>query len=282
MPRIFQVPGPLHLEHWLLRAAEIATADPSDYWIGSCRWTAERYLKSGLASHRVFLSHYGTDVGSFQHPERGGLRKMLGVSSTARIVGMVAFIYAPKWYLGISEASRDTRILSTLWRSAWMRNGTRSAFLSAVRLFAEQILCRTRAEELQTEFVVCGHGSLGLSRELANKPGVRVVGFVDNLVSTYLSANVLAVPVPVAGRTHYKLLEAMLLGLPIVASLEGAAVGDMTHGKELLVGDSAESFASAALSIVRDLKLAARLSARGRELIRAHHIWESKAEFLRS
>ena len=153
---------------------------------------------------------------------------------------------------------------------------------SAVRRFAEKILPHIRAEEPETEFVVCGPGSLSLFSELGNKPGVRVAGFVDDLVSMYLSASVLVVPVPVAGGAQYKLLEAMAIGLPIVASPQSAAGGDMTHGQELLVGDSAESFASAVLLMLRDRELAARLSVNGRNFIRAHHIWESKTDLLRS
>jgi len=113
-------------------------------------------------------------------------------------------------------------------------------------------------------------------------PGVRVAGFVDDLVSMYLSASVLVAPVPVTGGAQYKLLEAMAIGLPIVASPQSAAGGSMTHGQELLVGDSPESFASAVLSILRNRELADRLSVNGRNFIRAHHIWESKTDLLRS
>ena len=35
IPRIFQVPGPLHLEHWHTRTLEIASAGKKDFWIGS-------------------------------------------------------------------------------------------------------------------------------------------------------------------------------------------------------------------------------------------------------
>lgn len=99
-PRVFQVPGPLHLEHALFRAAEIGLAGKSDYWIGSCKWTCERYAQSGISESRIFLSYYGTDVDTFSQPQKGKLRTMLEVSSDTKIVGMVAFMYAPKYYLG--------------------------------------------------------------------------------------------------------------------------------------------------------------------------------------
>lgn len=99
-PRIFQIPGPLHLEQPLLRRAEIGLAGAPDYWIGSCQWTSNRYRQSGIANKRIFLSFYGTDIDDFSQNRPGKLRQELGLSSNKRIVGMVAFLYAPKYFLG--------------------------------------------------------------------------------------------------------------------------------------------------------------------------------------
>lgn len=100
IPRVFQVPGPLHLEHPFFRWAEIRTAGSADSWIASCRWTAERYRRSGVDARRVFLSFYGGDPSIFERPPAGKLRAELGVAQDTSIVGMVAFLYAPKRYLG--------------------------------------------------------------------------------------------------------------------------------------------------------------------------------------
>ncbi|HND18329.1 MAG TPA: glycosyltransferase family 4 protein [Acidobacteriota bacterium] len=98
--RIFQVPGPLHLEHPFFRAAEILTAGPSDVWIGSCQWTCQRYQQSGIDPDRLFLSYYGTDIDRTVPQRTGKLRQELGLSATTNIVGMVAYCYGPKWYVG--------------------------------------------------------------------------------------------------------------------------------------------------------------------------------------
>jgi glycosyltransferase involved in cell wall biosynthesis len=100
IPRVFQVPGPLHLEHWPFRNIEISLAGPNDYWVGSCRWTCRRYEELGVARERMHLSFYGSDLEECMTPTRGKLRKEIGISDRVRIVGMVAFMYAPKVYLG--------------------------------------------------------------------------------------------------------------------------------------------------------------------------------------
>jgi glycosyltransferase involved in cell wall biosynthesis len=100
IPRIFQVPGPLHLEHLLFRNIEMLTASNQDYWIGSCRWTCNRYKQAGVDSDKIFLSYYGTDMDQLSPIHPGKLRKELQINSNSKIVGMVAFMYAPKRYLG--------------------------------------------------------------------------------------------------------------------------------------------------------------------------------------
>ncbi len=100
VPRVFQVPGPLHLEHSLFRSADLATAGEADYWMGSCRWTCDRYARSGIDRDRIFLSYYGLDLEDFEAARPGQLRRELGVAPQKKIVGMIAYMYAPKRYLG--------------------------------------------------------------------------------------------------------------------------------------------------------------------------------------
>jgi glycosyltransferase involved in cell wall biosynthesis len=100
IPRLFHVPGPLHLEHPFFRNMEIMTAGPADYWIGSCQWTCARYRRSGVSEGRIFLVNYGTDLGLYAQRPRGRLRAELGLEEDTRILGMVAYMYSPKRYLG--------------------------------------------------------------------------------------------------------------------------------------------------------------------------------------
>lgn len=101
IPRIFQVPGPLHLEHRLFARGELALATPADHWIAGCRWTRAAYRATGISDRRLFLSYYTTDVGAFTpRDDDGSLRRSLGLASHTRLVGMVAYFYPPKRYLG--------------------------------------------------------------------------------------------------------------------------------------------------------------------------------------
>ncbi len=98
-PRIFEVPGPLHLEHLLTRRLELLTAQACDYWIPTCRWSYERYLRSRVPPERLHLGYYGGEIAR-ERSERGVLRRELGLGPDDLLVGMVAYMYPPKRLLG--------------------------------------------------------------------------------------------------------------------------------------------------------------------------------------
>ncbi|MEI7833189.1 MAG: glycosyltransferase family 4 protein [bacterium] len=103
IPRVFNVPGTLHLESLFFQRAEFATANKYDYWIGSCKWICDCYRKLGVSERHIFMTYYGSEIDVFGVQEKGKLRKELGLAPDIQIVGMVAFIYAPKYYLGQTQ-----------------------------------------------------------------------------------------------------------------------------------------------------------------------------------
>lgn len=179
VPRVFQVPGPLHLEHSLFRTLEIQMAGTSDYWIGSCSWTCNRYRQSGIKSERVFLSFYGSDLDTFTPHAGGKLRRELGLDSDTQIVGMVAYMYAPKRYLGQSRGLKGHEDLIDALASGFKTHPNRvgvfvggawngaTAYEDRVRAYARErcgeraIFLGTRTEiaELYPDFDVVVHPS---------------------------------------------------------------------------------------------------------------------------
>ena len=98
--RVFQVPGPLHLESSAIARLELLPANADDYWIASCEWTRRKYIALGVPADRVFLSHYGSDLDAYMPAAGGTLRAELAIGPSTRLVGMVAYCYKPKAYLG--------------------------------------------------------------------------------------------------------------------------------------------------------------------------------------
>lgn len=98
--RVFQVPGPLHLETTFTRAIDLKLADKYDYWIPTCYLSEKIYLTSGVSKSRLMTTFYGTDTSTYQKKDKGILRDEFNISKNIKIVGMVAYAYAPKKWLG--------------------------------------------------------------------------------------------------------------------------------------------------------------------------------------
>ena len=102
IPRLFQVPGPLHLENILFRNAELIVSQSNDFWAGSCKNTCDIYLNSGVNRNKIFLTYYGNCDGNVKDEylmSQGILHKEYGISQDKILVGMVSYFYKPKVHL---------------------------------------------------------------------------------------------------------------------------------------------------------------------------------------
>ena len=150
VPRVFQVPGPLHMEMLPYRMLELFTATGKDYWIATSRATLSHYLRAGISRERVFLSYAGIENGRFGGQGTGQLRQHLGLADSEFVVGNVSYVYAPKWYCvqrvglkchedlidGISlAAEKDRSIRGVLIGGPW---GTDSTYFEKIREYARK------------------------------------------------------------------------------------------------------------------------------------------------
>jgi glycosyltransferase involved in cell wall biosynthesis len=150
VPRVFQVPGPFHMEKFPFRMMELATATAADYWIATSRATLSHYLGAGVSSKRVFLSYAGIENGRFRGRRTGELRRRLGLADSEFVVGNVSYMYTPKWHFmqrvgvkchedlieGISlAAEKDRSIRGVLIGGPW---GTDSTYFEKLRRHARK------------------------------------------------------------------------------------------------------------------------------------------------
>ncbi|HIB1872564.1 TPA: glycosyltransferase family 4 protein [Enterococcus faecium] len=99
--RLFQVPGPLHLENPVFRFLDKFLSTSVDYWAGACEKTCSIYRNIGISDDRVFLAYYGTFKDEFCKIESSRkLHEEYGLSENTKIVAMVSYFYKPKKYLG--------------------------------------------------------------------------------------------------------------------------------------------------------------------------------------
>jgi len=265
IPRVFQVPGPLHLEHPFFRQAEIRTAGPCDYWVGSCRWTCERYIKSGIPKDRIFLSYYGTDVNQFLHPEKGKLRRELQADATKKIVGLVAFMYPPKWYLGQSRGLKGHEDLIDAI-AICLKQGANllGVFVGGAWNNAVEYENRVRAYARKR----CGNGAIFLG---TRNDARELYPDMDVVVHASRSDNV-------GGA-----VESLLSMVPTITTNVGGFPDVITHGKTgwLVPARDPAALANAIMDVLVDPARAQDMARKGRErVLRLFRVEETSKQVL--
>lgn len=137
--------------------------------------------------------------------------------------------------------------------------------------FAQQVLPLLRAHDAASEFVVVGANPSPAVRALAELPGVTVTGRVADVRPYVAHAEVAVAPLRIARGIQNKVLEAMALGTPVVASPQAFEGVRAIAGQDLLVADGAEATAHAIAAVMAGGHPA--LPAAGRRAMEQRYGW---------
>ncbi|MEZ6016090.1 MAG: TIGR03087 family PEP-CTERM/XrtA system glycosyltransferase [Planctomycetota bacterium] len=141
--------------------------------------------------------------------------------------------------------------------------------------FVREILPLVRERVPHAKFTIIGSRPTPEVNALTETPGVTVTGFVDDVRDWVARGAVSVAPLRVARGIQNKVLEALAMGLPTVGTtcatqgVEGAA------GRDFLVADDAQAFASAVSELLLDADRAAALGQRGRRFVEATYDWDT-------
>ena len=117
-------------------------------------------------------------------------------------------------------------------------------------------------------------------KKLAEKDGVTVTGWVDDIRHSYRRGKVFAAPLFIGTGLQNKLLEAMALKLPCITTpLANNALGAIEN-ESILIARSAEEFASKIEDLIRNSDKAKSLAEKGHEFVKSRYNWEDTTERL--
>jgi len=137
--------------------------------------------------------------------------------------------------------------------------------VDAVLWFGRDVLPEIRRHDASVRFYVVGMNPDSAVRALASEPSVVVTGRVADVRPYLKHARVVVAPLRVARGIQNKVLEAMAMAKPVVATASTAAALSARHGIEIDVATEAPAFAQKVLALMDP----ARASRMG-ELARAH------------
>lgn len=146
--------------------------------------------------------------------------------------------------------------------------------VDAVRYFCDEILPAVRRRVPETRFYIVGLNPTAGVRRLADIPGVVVTGEVPDVRPYYHRASVAVAPLRIGRGVQNKVLQAMAMGVPVVASSVAQRGLDAVPGRHLHVEDEPAAFAERVSRLLTSHDDAVALGRQGRAFVEAHHAWE--------
>jgi len=154
------------------------------------------------------------------------------------------------------------------------------ANLAAALDLIRDIMPRIWAHRPEVRVQIVGRNPPAWLRRAARDPRVEIVGTVPDL-RPYLARATLAVcPLRYAVGIQNKVLEALAMGTPVVATPPVQGGLSAVPGRDLVIAEGGEAFAAAVLRLLDSPGERAALGAAGRAYVEAHHRWEALAERL--
>ena len=148
--------------------------------------------------------------------------------------------------------------------------------VDAVMWFCDKILPIVQQQIPEAGLTICGSRPAAPVRRLANRRGVTVTGRVPDTRPYLDGAEVFVAPMRMARGIQNKLLEALAMGLPCVASVAAATGTVVQDGEGILAADDPEEFAQLVVRVLRDGAFRAAMARKARAAAEANYRWEAQ------
>jgi hypothetical protein len=152
--------------------------------------------------------------------------------------------------------------------------------VEAMEYFCREVLPLVREKVPGIELLIVGSNPPPTISSLAAIPGVHVTGFVPDIRPFMAASSIYIVPLRLGVGIRGKILEAWSMGMAVVSTSVGCAGLRYDNGRNLLIADTPEQFASRIFSLVKDPLWRQRLGQEGRITAEQHYSWEKSAERL--
>lgn len=157
--------------------------------------------------------------------------------------------------------------------------GTMSYFpnISAMTWFVKDILPIIKRTAPNVELIIVGNNPSSDVQRLGDDPAVTVTGFVDDVRPIVGTAEIFICPIRAATGLNTKIIEAMSMGLPVVATPEACEGIDVIDGDNVMLASEPMAFAEVVTRLLDDAALRESLGATGREFVMRNYTWEQAA-----
>jgi len=146
--------------------------------------------------------------------------------------------------------------------------------------FAEKILPLIQQRQPEAEFWVVGKDPTERVRRLSERTGVHVTGGVPDVRPYLAKASIFVCPLRYGTGVKNKLLAALAMQKPVVATRQSLDGLDLLENEHLLVANEPVEFATKVVQLIEDPDHARHLASSGRAFVGDRYSWESSAKTL--
>lgn len=153
-----------------------------------------------------------------------------------------------------------------------------AANMEAVRWFVDSVWPIIQKQRPGTRLAITGDFE-GLDlRWLTDDPLIRLTGYLEDICPVVAGSWLAIAPLRSGGGTRLKILEAMALGTPVVATGKGAEGLNVSQGENILIAEDPTDFALQSLQVLENPALRSELASKARQLVELNYSWEMIGE----
>jgi sugar transferase (PEP-CTERM/EpsH1 system associated) len=147
--------------------------------------------------------------------------------------------------------------------------------VDAVLWFTKEVWPLIKAEVPDAHFSVVGQRPHRRLDPLREDRDMTLTGWVEDVRPHIADAAVYVAPLRMGGGTRLKLLEAMAMSKPVVATSLGAEGYPIADGRELILADTAAEFAEAVIAVLHSPGRRVELGRRARAFVERRYDWRA-------
>ena len=148
--------------------------------------------------------------------------------------------------------------------------------VEAVQSFATEVMPNILSQHPEACFAIVGRAPTDAVKSLQGKNGVVVTGSVPDIRQWLKAADVVVAPLRIARGIQNKVLEAMAMGKPVVASTAAAEGIIAEHGKHFLIAKSVTEEVAQVSQLINDQSLADQIGQAAQQYIHSFYSWDSQ------
>lgn len=231
----------------------------------------KHFINSILVVYRERQLTNRADISVVVSPTDAQCLNRLSPSSEITVIpnGVNSDYFSPRDESGENES--DVKNLIFVGNMDFLPN------IHAVTYFVEDVFPLLKKKFNSLVFLVVGKNPVESVTKLGEQPGVKVLGFVDDVRQYYEKANVVVIPMVSGGGIKNKVLEAFAMGRPVVATSLGMEAIDIVPDVHTKIGNEPAQIAEAIIEILESPNEGENIARNARILVESKYSWDSAA-----